>query len=107
MKCERCGCDGLDLYWTRPDGYFHADKDSCIAALKAKLVEKEPKPERFAGLRHITSMKVSPSWWSGIGEVDVTQEIKDLLAAYDEAKPILTLHDFHIADAHDWVRKWG
>lgn len=96
-------------FWSR-----HS-KNECIAALKAKLDEKmtsEPtKPERFAGLRGIDFMEYSTPnllQWRGGNGLDVTQEIKDILAAFDEADKIMQKAISYVAysalDAR--MRKW-
>lgn len=117
MECERCGCDEQACGNLLGKRVFKMHtKSNCIAALKAKLAEQEKpveptKPERFAGLRKITSMKSSCfTTWSSMPTEDVTQELKDILAAYDEAATIIQnywCNGFGGVAVNGWLKKWG
>lgn len=118
-KCYRCGCeiDGEHIAKQKILSgvpvrcLFHKDKLDCIHALKAKLSEnmvREMKPERFANLRKLTTADSFVATGQFQGElVDVTQEQKDLLAAYDEAIFAMNVSPDGLTLRHNWLKKWS
>ena len=137
VKCTRCGCSiGKYLHHefiNTTNGkhcFEHNKKSDCIKALKSErknrrsivkelvklsgelvtfdvkigteeMTSEPTKPERFANIR---------AFVDGVYEAHFTtlaDETKDLLAAHDKAVKIMEMHDFHLADAHDWLRKYG
>jgi hypothetical protein len=109
MICKRCGCEinslNADGKWNfERDTYSHDDKNNCIAALKAKLAEKsEPtKPERFERLR--TLIGNSDAYIGSYTRIYLIDEVKDLLAAFDEAKVLLG--NYIYPEFINWRDKW-
>jgi hypothetical protein len=106
MKCERCGCPISAL-----GGGKHT-KNECILALqderdalKAKVAEKsEPtKPERFERLR--TLIGNSDAYIGSYTRIYLIDEVKDLLAAFDEAKVLIS--NYIYPEFIKWCDKWN
>lgn len=116
MKCGRCGCEinqpVTNSIWSGSDKYTHIKKNDCILALqderdalKAKLAERptsETKPERFERLR--TLIGNSDAYIGSYTRIYLIDEVKDLLAAFDEAKVLLG--NYIYPEFINWRDKW-
>jgi hypothetical protein len=108
MICENCACEmpivnGCRAYIFDYLGKgTHVSDKECIAALKAKLAEKEPKTERFTKLRDVLTTPRNHAYTVAY----LSPDLVPLLQAYDEAKNIITKHCARDASL-DWLDKWG